>query len=167
VNSKGGAVVQGMNMEFKLRSVTNFSLISGFTLQTSEFEEPQDFDETHFFRAPNAYGFLALDWDFSKGFCLSGTGNYTGKMLVPYFGPENPEGELRTSDSFLDIGLKLAYKVNLNGASVEFSGGIKNILNSYQQDFDIGIDRDPSYIYGPLAPRTIFVGLRFGNLLNE
>ena len=167
VNSEGGATVQGINMEFKLRPARDFFLTSGLTLQTSEFEEAQDFDETHFFRAPNTYGFLALDWDFSKGFCLSGTGNYTGKMLVPYFGTENPEGELRTSDSFFDMGLKLTYTVKLNGASVEFSGGIKNILNSYQDDFDTGIDRDPAYIYGPLTPRTVFVGIRFGNLLSQ
>ncbi|MEN8230686.1 MAG: TonB-dependent receptor [Bacteroidota bacterium] len=167
VNSDGGATVQGVNLEFKLRPARDFSLSSGFTLQTSEFEEPQDFDETHFFRAPNTYGFFALDWDFSKGFCLSGTGNYTGKMLVPYFGTENPEGELRTSDSFFDMGLKLKYTVILNGASVEFSGGIKNILNSYQDDFDKGIHRDPAYVYGPLAPRTVFVGIRFGNMLSQ
>ena len=167
VNSEGGATVQGINMEFKLRPARDFFLTSGLTLQTSEFEEAQDFDETHFFRAPNTYGFLVLDWDFSKRFCLSATGNYTGKMLVPYFGTENSEGELRTSYSFFDMGLKLKYAVKLNGASVEFSGGIKNILNSYQDDFDIGIDRDPAYVYGPLAPRTVFVGLRFGNLLSQ
>ena len=87
-------------------------------------------------------------------------------MLVPYFGTENPEGELRSSDPFYDLGVKLAYTVKLNGASVEFSGGMKNILNSYQDDFDHGINRDPAYIYGPLNPRTIFVGIRFGNLLS-
>ena len=167
INSEGGATVQGMNLEFKIRPVRDFFLTSGLTLQTSEFDEAQEFEETHFFRAPDTYGFLALDWDFSRGFCLSGTGNYTGKMLVPYFGTENPAGELRSSDSFFDMGLKLRYTVRLNGASVEFSGGIKNILNSYQDDFDWGIDRDPAYVYGPLAPRTIFVGIRFGNLLSQ
>jgi len=154
-------------MELKLRPGRDFFLTSSLTLQTSEFEEAQDFNETHFFRAPNTYGFFALDWDFSRRFCLSGTGIYTGKMLVPYFGPDNPEGELRTSDSFFELGLKLKYTVKLNGASVEFSGGIKNILNSYQDDFDSGIDRDPAYVYGPLTPRTVFVGLRFGNLLSR
>jgi outer membrane receptor for ferrienterochelin and colicins len=167
VNSEGGAWVQGINMEFKLRPAKDLSLSSGFTLQTSEFEETQDFDETHFFRAPDSYGFLALDWDFARGFCLYATGNYTGEMLVPYFGTENPKGELRTSDAFFDTGLKLAYSVKLNGASVEFSGGIKNILNSYQDDFDYGINRDPAYIYGPLTPRTLFVGIRFGNMLSQ
>jgi len=167
VNSEGGAAVQGLNIEFKLRPARDFALTSGFTVQTSEYEEAQDFDETHFFRAPDTYAYLALDWDFHKDFCLSGTGNYTGKMLVPYFGPANPEGELRTSNRFFDLGLKLAYTAKLNGASSEFSAGIKNILNSYQDDFDTGINRDPAYIYGPLTPRTIFVSIRFGNLLGK
>jgi outer membrane receptor for ferrienterochelin and colicins len=166
VNAEGGAWVQGVNMEFKLRPKGNFALTSGFTLQTSEYEESQDFDETHFFRAPDSYGYLALDWDFVKNVCLSATANYTGKMLVPYFGTENPEGELRTSDPFYDLGIKITYTVKLNGASVEFSGGIKNILNSYQDDFDYGINRDPAYVYGPMTPRTVFLGIRFGNLLS-
>ena len=61
-------------------------------------------------------------------------------MLVPYFGAENSEGELRSSDSFFELGMKLKYTVKINGASVEFSGGIKNMLNSYQDDFDSGIN---------------------------
>lgn len=167
VNSDGGAVVKGLNMELKIKPIGDFSLISGFTLQTSKFEEPQeDFNEKRFFRTPDQYGFFAIDWDLDKNFRLSATGNFTGSMLVPYFGVKNPEGELRDSDKFFDLGAKLSYKVKLNGASVEFSGGIKNIFNSYQNDFDSGMDRDPAYIYGPLSPRTIYFGIKFGNLLS-
>lgn len=166
VNSDGGAVVQGINMELKIKPLGDFSLTSGFTLQTSKFEEPQeDFDEKRFFRTPNQYGFFAIDWNVDKNLRLSATGNFTGSMLLPYFGTENPDGELRESDNFFDLGAKISYKVKLNGASVEFSGGIKNIFNAYQNDFDSGIDRDPAYIYGPLSPRTIYFGIRFGNLL--
>ncbi len=167
VNSDGGAVVQGVNMELKLKPLKYFSLTSGFTLQTSKFEIPQeDFNEKRFFRTPNQYGFFAIDWDFNKNFRLSTTGYYTGSMLVPYFGTENPNGELRESNSFFDLGIKLSYKVKLNGATAEFLGGLKNIFNSYQNDFDKGIDRDPAYIYGPLSPRTIYFGIKIGNLLN-
>jgi len=110
---------------------------------------------------------MAADWDFAKNICLKATGNFTGSMLVPYYGTENPEGELRTSGNFYDLGLKIAYTMKLNGASVEFSGGVKNLLNSYQSDFDYGLNRDPAYVYGPLTPRTVYVGIRFGNLFNE
>jgi outer membrane receptor for ferrienterochelin and colicins len=109
-----------------------------------------------------------VDWDFTKDFCFSTTGNYTGKMLVPYFGTEtDPDvGELRESYPFFDLGLKLEYTVKLNGAKVQFSSGIKNVFNSYQSDFDKGVDRDPAYIYGPVAPLTIYFGIKIGNLLD-
>jgi outer membrane receptor for ferrienterochelin and colicins len=43
--------------------------------------------------------------------------------------------------------------------------GMKNIFNSYQGDFDSGINRDPGYLYGPSLPRTIYFGIKIGNLL--
>ncbi len=164
--NSSGAAVQGVNMELKLKTSKNLSLTSGFTVQKSEYKEGDgDFNEKSFFRTPNTYGFIALDWDFVKNFCLSASGNYTGKMLVPYFGTENPAGELRTSNPFFDAGLKLAYTLDLNSTKVEFSAGIKNIFNSYQSDFDMGEDRDPAYIYGPTLPRTVSFGIKIGNLL--
>lgn len=66
---------------------------------------------------------------------------------------------------FFDFGTKLSYKYKLNGASIEFSAGVKNLFNSYQDDFDHGVNRDPAYIYGPVNPRTIYFGVKFGNLL--
>lgn len=167
-NAEDGATVQGVNIELKLKPLRDFTLTSGFTLQSSKYDVGQDFDERNFFRTPNQYGYFVLDWDFVKDFCFSATGNYTGNMLVPYFGPEtDPEvGELRKSGSFVDLGAKLQYTVKVNGARIQISGGVKNILNSYQSDFDSGIDRDPAYMFGPLGPRSVYIGLKFGNLLD-
>lgn len=166
-NAEDGAAVQGVNIELKLKPATDFSLTSGFTVQTSKYDNPQEFGERRFFRTPDNYGFFALDWDFLEDFCLSATGNYTGKMLVPYFGPlTNPDlGELHQSDTFFDWGTKLTYTVKLNGAKLQFLGGIKNIFKAYQSDFDSGADRDPAYMYGPTQPRTIYFGIRIGNML--
>ena len=47
---------------------------------------------------------------------------------------------------------------------VTISGGVKNIFNSYQDDFEVGPTRDSDYIYGPNAPRTVFLGLKFGKI---
>jgi outer membrane receptor for ferrienterochelin and colicins len=38
---------------------------------------------------------------------------------------------------------------------------VKNLFDSYQDDFDTGPDRDSGYIYGPMMPRNFFVGLKF------
>jgi outer membrane receptor for ferrienterochelin and colicins len=164
-----GAVVQGFNFEFKLKPLKDFMLTSGYTIQTSLYEEPQeDFNEQRFFRTPNQYGYIAMDWDFVKNLCFSTTTNFTGSMLMPYYGPEiaNPEtGELRTSESFFDVGFKFEYNIALNGTTLRLSTGVKNLLNSYQSDFDSGIDRDPGYIYGPFMPRTFYFGIKVGNFL--
>lgn len=170
INSKDGAAVQGVNLEVKLMPSDKLSLNAGFTVQSSRYKvSDETFGEKRFFRTPDAYGFLALDWEFARNFGMSATGNYTGKMLVPYFGPEiaNPEaGELRKSKTFFDTGLKFHYDMRLAGnITIEWFAGMKNIFNSYQKDFDKGIDRDPSYIYGPSLPRTAFLGFKIGNLL--
>jgi outer membrane receptor for ferrienterochelin and colicins len=167
MNAEGGATVNGLNLELRLKPLTDFSVTGGFTIQKSRYDEGQRFNEKLFFRTPAKYGFLIADWDFTKMFCLSSSFNYTGKMLVPYFGPDtDPDtGELRESDPFFDLGLKISHTIKINGASVQWYAGMKNIFNSYQSDFDSGINRDPSYIYGPVSPRTIYLGIRFGNML--
>ncbi|WP_320110769.1 TonB-dependent receptor [Draconibacterium orientale] len=168
VNAEDGARVQGINIELNASPSQKFQLQSGFTVQKSEFEAEQEFGEKRFFRTPNTYGYLSANISPTPVFDIALTGNYTGKMLVPYFGPEiaNPEvGELRESNSFFDTGIKLCYHFRLSDyMKVELNGGVKNLFNSYQEDFDTGIDRDPSYVYGPLSPRTIYFGIKIGSL---
>lgn len=168
VNEEGGAVVQGFNVELSLAPSPNFTLSSGFTVQKSEYQEEREFNERSFFRTPSNYGYFTADWTPTKKLNISSTGTYTGKMLVPYFGSQlsNPEGgELRESNPFFDLGLRVGYDIKVNGATLEVFGGFKNIFNSYQSDFDSGIDRDPGYIYGPNQPRMVYFGLRIGNKL--
>jgi outer membrane receptor for ferrienterochelin and colicins len=168
VNAEKGAKVQGVNIELNVVPTDKFSLKAGFTVQSSKYEEAQEFNEKRFFRTPEDYGYLTLDWQPSKNWGISSTGIYTGKMLVPYFGLEiaNPDdGELRTSQRFFDLGLKIRYNIKINGATLQLFTGMKNVFNSYQSDFDSGIDRDPGYIYGPVNPRTVYFGLKIGNFL--
>ncbi len=48
---------------------------------------------------------------------------------------------------------------------MSLSTGIKNVFNSYQDDFDKGINRDPAYIYGPNLPHSVYFGTKVSNLL--
>lgn len=169
-NAKGGATVAGINAEFKLAPSDKFSVNGGFTWQSSRYKNPEEkFGEKNFFRTPDTYGYIMADWEFAKNFGVSVTGNYTGKMLIPYFGPEAADmdaGELRQSKVFFDTGVKFHYDMKVSkSVTMEWFAGMKNIFNSYQGDFDKGADRDPSYIYGPSLPRTIFVGFKIGNIL--
>lgn len=172
VNAEDGAFVAGVNFEWNLAPSPDFIAKAGFTWQISEYEKTRDFNEVSFLRTPNTYGFITIDYDFMKDLCFSASGNYTGKMLVPYYGlvgstpnylPE--EGELRTTDTFFDLGLRLSYNIKLNGTTLQLSGGVKNLFNSYQTDFDSGVYRDPGYMYGPGTPRTVYFGVRFSNFL--
>jgi outer membrane receptor for ferrienterochelin and colicins len=49
-------------------------------------------------------------------------------------------------------------------SGIEFYGGIKNITNIYQDDFDNYRNRDSNYIYGPSQPRTIYIGIKLKTL---
>jgi outer membrane receptor for ferrienterochelin and colicins len=172
INATKGATVQGMNTEVKAVLSSQLTVNGGFTAQSSRYKEAGDFGEKRFFRTPDNYGFITADWDFLKDFCFSVSGNYTGKMLVPYFGSLLPAGDLRdagelhTSNPFFDAGARLQYNMRVSeDITIQWFAGIKNIFNSYQSDFDKGIDRDPSYIYGPALPRTVFVGFKISNVL--
>ncbi len=172
INAKGGAVVRGINMELNIVPSDQLSLKAGFTIQSSKYKEPRDSvgdkAEKRFFRTPRDYGYFTLDWQPTKKLGFSSTGNYTGKMLVPYFGLEIPDpekGKIRETKRFFDLGLKVRYNIKLNGATLQFYTGMKNIFNSYQSDFDSGEGRDPGYIYGPMNPRTVYFGLKIGNNL--
>ncbi|MEX0982621.1 MAG: TonB-dependent receptor [Bacteroidales bacterium] len=169
INAEEGAIVQGVNLEMNLVPHESLSFTSGFTVQSSKYKAAQEFEEKKFFRTPADYGYFTLDWDPFKNAGISSTGNYTGKMLVPYFGNTlaDEQGELRESDRFFDLGLKVRYETKLNGATLQVFTGMKNIFNSYQSDFDYGIDRDPGYIYGPMNPRTVYVGIKIGNSLKR
>jgi outer membrane receptor for ferrienterochelin and colicins len=168
VNTDQGAAVRGVNLELNIIPHDNLNISTGFTLQQSFYEEQQEFNETKFFRTPSDYGFFTIDWLASRKLSISSTGTYIGKMLVPYFGmhtPDPEEGELRISERFFDLGIRVNYTFKINSASLRLFGGVKNIFDSYQKDFDTGINRDSGYIYGPGQPRTINIGLSFGNAL--
>jgi len=168
-NAEDGARVTGTNIEFRFKPLTHLEVSSGITLQKSAYDVSQEFNERRFLRSPSSYGFLVIDLDITDNLCLTSTGSYTGKMLIPYFGPDTDpvSGELRSSDPFFDMGIKVSYDIRLNGSTLQVITGMKNIFNSYQSDFDAGINRDPSYIYGPLSPRVVYAGIRIGNQIGD
>lgn len=169
INADKGAVVQGLNIEMNLVPASDVSFTGGFTMQTSDYQAPHAFNKEAFFRTPDNYGYMTMDWNPTEKLGISSSATYTGQMLVPYFGNDltNPEkGTLRQSPRFFDMGLKLTYQMGINEeTNMELSAGIKNMFNAYQSDFDRGIDRDPGYIYGPSNPRTIYFGIKVGNML--
>lgn len=164
-NAGKSAVVQGLNVELNMNPQQRIDISAGFTIQSSRYTEEHEFGEIRFFRSPDMYGFFSMDWKLMKNTTMSTSGTYTGRMLVPYFGPEleDPDlGELRKSKAFFDFGFKINQEIKINGSLLNLYTGVRNLFNSYQSDFDRGINRDPGYVYGPSSPRVVYLGLKFG-----
>ena len=85
-------------------------------------------------------------------------------MKVPHFaGATNQlKDEIIESETFSNLSIKIGRDFSLKnlGTIIEIDGGLKNIFNSYQTNFDIGKNRDSNFIYGPGNPRTLFVGIK-------
>lgn len=167
-NAKKGAKVTGVNIEFKLFPTKKLSFNSGFTIQSSKYDEIQadNFNKKDFYRTPDSYGFFTVDWKILPCIGMSATGNYTGKMYIPYHqGYDDNTEALHRSNAFFDAGLKFYYDMKLcAGVNMQWFAGMKNLFNSFQDDFDKGIGRDPAYVYGPTMPRTFYVGFKIGSL---
>jgi outer membrane receptor for ferrienterochelin and colicins len=111
------------------------------------------------------YGYFTSNYQITNALMLDVTGTYTGSMVVPRVVSESGYLDLVESDPFLDVNLKASYRFNMGeGFNLELSGGVKNIFNSFQQDFESGPERDSDFVFGPMAPRSFFVSLRIGNL---
>jgi len=163
------AVVQGVTIEGRANFNRKAQLEAGFTIQSSKFDAAVETIEgldpkREFLRAPNYYGFASLNIMPNDKFNSNINYVYTGAMEIAHFAgaPEQIINEYKTTSSFHEFSWRSSYlfeQENL-GTGVEVFGGIKNIFNAYQDDFDTGKNRDSNYVYGPGSPRTFFVGLR-------
>ena len=164
-----GAKVFGLNIEGKAMFTRWFSLQAGFTIQKSLYDEAIAWNDEvpeqkykKMMRSPNRYGYFTATFTPVKRFTASITGNYTGSMLIGHAagsGVEEPKA-VDTPD-FMELNMKLAYDIPVSkNLTLQVNGGIQNIANSYQKDFDKGWNRDSNYIYGPSLPRSYYVGVK-------
>lgn len=164
-----GATVKGFNIESRIIFSRLLQLQLGATIQSSKYKEPYHWsDDTtvepvkNMLRTPDFYGYFTATSQLFKNFEASVTGTYTGRMYVPHLAGYTPNDRLEHTCDFFDMNIKLAYNIKLSSLTLQLNAGVQNIFNSYQSDFDKGINRDASYIYGPMAPRSVFFGLKLG-----
>lgn len=163
-----GATVMGINLEARLAFNPWLQFQIGGTLQRSRYKEPEKWSEdesvpaeSRMFRSPDSYAYVTATVTPVRRFDISLTGNYTGRMLVQHFAGYVETDVAVLTNPFFDMGLKLSYDFKIyRSIGLQINGGVKNIFNAYQKDFDKGPDRDAGYIYGPSLPRTIFVGAK-------
>ncbi|NQY28215.1 MAG: TonB-dependent receptor [Flavobacteriaceae bacterium] len=169
-----GATVKGVTFEARANFDKVVQIEAGFTLQSSLFTTAVDnFDnlapKKEFLRTPNDYGYATFSYTPTKRFNTSLNLVYTGKMELMHIIPDPSDsdetiGVYSKSSPFTELGFKSSYIFNLKktGADLQVFGGVKNIFDEYQTDFDSGKNRDSNYVYGPGVPRTFFIGLKIG-----
>lgn len=163
-----GASVRGVNIEAKIIPGIKFNIQGGFTLQQSLYKAPQIWSgnpalqpRREMFRSPNQYGYLTATYNPLKELTIALSATYTGTMLLKHYGVALLEDEEVWSPEFYDMGIRFAYDFALNKSSkLQLNGGIQNIFNSFQTDFDQGETRDAGYMYGPSLPRSFYAGLK-------
>ncbi len=164
-----GANVYGINFEAKYAPGQKWQLQAGATVQKALYDQAVQWSENlnntnrNFFRSPNIYGNMMVTFSPKKAFQNNLSLVYTGKMYAQHFGGFITQDQLETTPTFYEINLKSSYTFTINNKlHLQWSGGIQNVFNQYQKDFDLGVTRDSNYIYGPSRPRTFFIGLKIG-----
>ncbi len=167
-----GAEVYGTTIETRVALSKKLQLQAGFTAQKSRYTETQSWSDENnaatknMFRTPDFYGYFNLTGNPFSTTRISLSGIYTGSMYVPHYAGSIENDVLTKSDDFFELNIKVSHNFKIGKElQLQINGGVKNIANSYQSDFDIGASRDAGYIYGPSNPRTIFVGLKIGTNL--
>ena len=163
-----GATVKGVTMEFRANFIRKVQVESGITMQRSLYNDKVSYSDElegkyNFLRTPNNYGYVTINYTLSDRYNFSANLVHTGKMdLVHMAGaPEQSEDEYLTSEIFNTIGLKASYiqKLKKVGVWLEYSIGVKNLTNAYQNNFDSLKNRDSNFVYGPGAPMSICFSL--------
>ena len=85
-------------------------------------------------------------------------------MKIPHFAgaPNQLIDEIFTSNSYSELSTKMGYTFQMKQmqTAIEIYGGVKNIFNSYQDNFDVGKNRDSNFVFGPSLPRTVYLGIK-------
>lgn len=165
-----GATVRGFNLEGRAVFTRWFELQAGMTVQQSRYAEPEQWSDNpevppvrRMFRTPDLYGYFTAAFKPFRGFTADVTGTCTGEMLVQHMQGSGADTDVAVkTPRFFDMNLRLGYGMKVyKELTLELYGGVQNLFNAYQKDFDRGADRDSGYVYGPSLPRSWFVGAKF------
>ncbi len=169
-----GATVQGITVEARANFDYVLQFDAGFTLQNSTFDQAVETivglsPKREFLRTPNNYGYATITYNPTKKWTISSNFVYTGAMLLAHFSGENTGqtvDEYTKANSFLEVGFRISktWEIAKIDSAIEVFSGVKNLFDSYQDDFDTGKNRDSNYVYGPALPRIILFGLRLKSM---
>ncbi|MEM9056853.1 MAG: TonB-dependent receptor, partial [Pseudomonadota bacterium] len=83
---------------------------------------------------------------------------HTGSMQVL----NNNLGTLQTTGSFTEVDLTATKRFDglFGDSHLDVTIGVRNLLDDFQSDLEVGAGRDSDYVYGPRLPRTAFVSFQ-------
>lgn len=169
------AWVQGVNIEASFAWGRGFVFQSGATIQNARYKEEEvlwsPVDDTdsrpptttrRLLRTPDVYGFYNFSFNPFAAMGVSFSGVLTGPMNVAHvIDPETEFTVIKETPVFFEQHIRLTYDIKLSEQWVmQCHAGVKNLFNSFQQDFDAGLLRDADYVYGPAMPRSVFFGIK-------
>jgi len=160
INSDGG-YVQGLEIDLGIKPSARMEIRGGATYKIGRYNTAQEiFDgifSDHFLRTPDVSGYIRASHNINDKLSLFSALRYTGVMTLP---DEAAQQIVHTTDTFLEIDFGATFNISLaRHFSLNLNTGVKNLSNAYQKDLQIGIDRDPSYLYGPSLPRRFYLGM--------
>ncbi len=188
--NSAGAKVYGASFEARAAVPNVVDFQAGFTVQRSKYDEDEErtigeaidntvsdeddlefaaaADQRSILRSPDTYGYFTAKFPLAKNLGLTTTATYTGSMLVEHvMGGETTGGveyeymDYIKSKEFFDMNISLNYNITLSkSVRMTLTGGVQNLFNSYQSDFDEGADRDAGFVYGPMSPRRYTFGAK-------
>ncbi len=168
-----GATVAGFNFDLEHAFNTSLAAQIGGTVQTAAYDaaggevvlEERDDDGVlireitsgDILRTPQVYGFLSIMWSPDARQDVAVTGVFTGPMWTP----NERLAELVRTPAFMELNIRAARRFRFStDLTLELALGVQNVLNSFQDDFETGPERDAGYVYGPTRPRSFFGGLK-------
>ena len=163
-----GATNLGASLTAKAEYKDIFSCTVGYSIQSNKYKQTEYWSDDeqvagtdYILRSPEDYGFLSLNYTAIPKTAISISGTYTGKMRVAHYAGYIQQDRLEITPRFFDMNASLSYDIKAGkGIVLQVKGGVNNIFDSFQSDLDKGVDRDSGYIYGPVAPRTYYVGIK-------
>ncbi len=144
----------------------------GFDSENEELEFADAADQFSILRSPDTYGYFSAKFPLTRKLTLNSTATYTGSMLVEHvMGGEIADAngdvveyeytDYINSQRFFDMNLSLTYDFTIaSSVRMSVTGGVQNLFNSYQSNFDEGASRDAGFVYGPMAPRRYTIGAK-------
>lgn len=163
------STVEGLTLELRGNFKGMLQLESGITWQKSLFAAPVEWSADipgirEYLRTPETYGYYTLAFMPDDRWNVSWSGVLTGAMNVPHFGgaPGVDGDRMVVSPVFRSDNVRASFSSNWGSVKLNFFGGVKNVFDQYQDDFDIGKNRDSNFVYGPALPRSYFFGIRIG-----